>query len=139
VSDLIEASTEAAARSASRSLAGDFSAEIQRLRDQLVTLRMLVEATLDFPEEEIDFLQKADARGQLARIVEQLDAVLARPARARCCARASRSSSRGSPTWQELAAQRAGRRRARDRDADPGHDARQGERDDPDRGRAGCT
>jgi tRNA modification GTPase len=78
VSDLIEASTEAAARSASRSLAGDFSAEIQRLRDQLVTLRMLVEATLDFPEEEIDFLQKADARGQLARIVEQLDAVLAR-------------------------------------------------------------
>jgi len=78
VSDLIEASTEAAARSATRSLAGGFSAEIGRLRDQLVTLRMLVEATLDFPEEEIDFLQKADARGQLARIVEQLDAVLAR-------------------------------------------------------------
>src|SRR5262245_21269456 len=78
VADLIEASTEAAARSATRSLAGDFSAEIGRLRDQLVTLRTLVEATLDFPEEEIDFLQKADARGQLARIVEQLDAVLAR-------------------------------------------------------------
>ncbi|HEX6703874.1 MAG TPA: tRNA uridine-5-carboxymethylaminomethyl(34) synthesis GTPase MnmE [Albitalea sp.] len=78
VSDLIEASTEAAARSASRSLAGDFSGEIHRLRDQLVDLRMLVEATLDFPEEEIDFLEKADARGQLARIVAQVDAVLDR-------------------------------------------------------------
>jgi tRNA modification GTPase len=78
VADLIEASTEAAARSATRSLAGDFSAEIGRLSGRLVALRTLVEATLDFPEEEIDFLQKADARGQLARIVEQLDAVLAR-------------------------------------------------------------
>src|SRR2546423_4331628 len=78
VSDLIDASTEAAARSASRSLAGGFSAEIHVLRDQLVQLRMLVEATLDFPEEEIDFLRKADARGQLARIAAQLDAVLDR-------------------------------------------------------------
>ncbi|WP_280153432.1 tRNA uridine-5-carboxymethylaminomethyl(34) synthesis GTPase MnmE [Piscinibacter sp. XHJ-5] len=78
VSDLIEASTEAAARSASRSLAGGFSVEIRTLADQLVTLRMLVEATLDFPEEELDFLQKADARGQLARIVAQVDAVLDR-------------------------------------------------------------
>ena len=78
VSDLIDASTEAAARSASRSLSGGFSAEIQLLRDQLVTLRMLVEATLDFPEEELDFLQKADARGQLVRIVAQLDTVLDR-------------------------------------------------------------
>ena len=78
VSDLIDASTEAAARSASRSLAGGFSAEVHALRDRLITLRMLVEATLDFPEEEIDFLQKADARGQLARIVEQLDGLLDR-------------------------------------------------------------
>jgi tRNA modification GTPase len=78
VSDLIDASTEAAARSASRSLAGGFSAEIHVLRDQLITLRMLVEATLDFPEEEIDFLRKADARGQLQAIAAQLDAVLDR-------------------------------------------------------------
>jgi len=78
VSDLIEASTEAAARSASRSLSGGFSAEIHALRDRLIELRMLVEATLDFPEEEIDFLQKADARGQLDRIAAQVDAVLAR-------------------------------------------------------------
>ena len=63
IADLIDASTEAAARSASRSLSGEFSREIHALRDALIHLRMLVEATLDFPEEEIDFLQKADAAG----------------------------------------------------------------------------
>src|SRR5436190_3505464 len=68
VADLIDASTEAAARSAGRSLAGAFSNEIHELRDALIDLRMLVEATLDFPEEEIDFLQKADAQGQLDRL-----------------------------------------------------------------------
>ena len=78
VSDLIEASTEAAARSAGRSLSGAFSAEINALRDRLIQLRMLVEATLDFPEEEIDFLEKANARGRLADITAQLDSVLAR-------------------------------------------------------------
>jgi tRNA modification GTPase len=78
IADLIDASTGAAARSASRSLAGDFSKEIHVLRDGLVHLRMLVEATLDFPEEEIDFLQKADAQGQLHRLQEQLNKVLAR-------------------------------------------------------------
>ena len=78
IADLIDASTGAAARSASRSLAGDFSKEIHTLRDGLVHLRMLVEATLDFPEEEIDFLQKADAQGQLDRLQTQLVKVLAR-------------------------------------------------------------
>ena len=78
IADLIDASTEAAARSASRSLAGDFSREIAALRDALIHLRMLVEATLDFPEEEIDFLQKADAQGQLARLQGQLSEVLSR-------------------------------------------------------------
>jgi tRNA modification GTPase len=77
VADLIDASTEAAARSASRSLAGVFSGRVHALRDALVNLRMLVEATLDFPEEDIDFLQKADATGQLRRLREALAAVLA--------------------------------------------------------------
>ena len=72
VADLIDASTEAAARSASRSLAGVFSSRIHGLRDALINLRMLVEATLDFPEEEIDFLQKADATGQLQRLQDAL-------------------------------------------------------------------
>jgi tRNA modification GTPase len=76
IADLIDASTEAAARSASRSLAGDFSREIHGLRDALIHLRMLVEATLDFPEEEIDFLRKADADGQLSALQQKLAAVM---------------------------------------------------------------
>ena len=72
IADLIDASTEAAARSAGRSLSGEFSKEIHALRDALIHLRMLVEATLDFPEEDIDFLQKADAAGQLTALQRQL-------------------------------------------------------------------
>jgi tRNA modification GTPase len=75
IADLIDASTEAAARSAGRSLSGAFSQEIHVLLDALVRLRMLVEATLDFPDEEIDFLQEADAMGQLAALKVQLEAV----------------------------------------------------------------
>ena len=78
IADLIDASTEAAARSASRSMAGEFSSEIHALRDALIHLRMLVEATLDFPEEEIDFLQQADARGQLERLQQTLARVMQR-------------------------------------------------------------
>ncbi|MBK6359989.1 MAG: tRNA uridine-5-carboxymethylaminomethyl(34) synthesis GTPase MnmE [Comamonadaceae bacterium] len=78
IADLIDASTEAAARSASRSLSGEFSREIHALRDALIHLRMLVEATLDFPEEEIDFLQKADAKGQLDRLQQALARVMQR-------------------------------------------------------------
>ena len=78
IADLIDASTVAAAKSATRSLAGEFSTEIHTLRDQLIHLRMLVEATLDFPEEEIDFLKKADAQGQLDRLQTQLAQVMAR-------------------------------------------------------------
>ena len=77
IADLIDASTEAAARSASRSLSGEFSKEIGALREAMIHLRMLVEATLDFPEEEIDFLQQADASGQM----EKLQAMLATIAR----------------------------------------------------------
>jgi tRNA modification GTPase len=68
IADLIDASTEAAARSASRSLAGVFSRAVHSLRDALIHLRMLVEATLDFPEEEIDHLQRGDAHGQLQNL-----------------------------------------------------------------------
>jgi tRNA modification GTPase len=78
IADLIDASTEAAARSASRSMAGEFSGEIHALRDALIHLRMLVEATLDFPEEEIDFLREADAQGQLDRLQQTLAGVMQR-------------------------------------------------------------
>jgi tRNA modification GTPase len=80
VADLIEASTEAAAKSASESLSGVFSKTIHDLVDKVVRLRMLVEATLDFPEEEIDFLEKSDARGQLERIRASLDDVFSQAA-----------------------------------------------------------
>ena len=75
VADLIDASTEAAVRSASQSLSGAFSGAIRSLVAQVINLRMLVEATLDFPEEEIDFLENSDARGQLARLRAELDTV----------------------------------------------------------------
>lgn len=77
VADLIDASTASAARSAARSLGGEFSHQITQLLNALTQLRMLVEATLDFPEEEVDFLQAADAQGQLARLRERVDSVLA--------------------------------------------------------------
>ncbi len=75
VVDLIDASTEAAARSASQSLSGVFSNTIDALVERVTELRMLVEATLDFPEEEIDFLESSDARDQLDDIVEALNSV----------------------------------------------------------------
>ncbi len=78
VMDLIDASTESAARSASRSLAGAFSHEVHGLRDGLIHLRMLIEATLDFPEEEIDVLRAQDVRGQLSQLQQNLAAVQAR-------------------------------------------------------------
>lgn len=65
VADLIDASTETAARCAARSLSGAFSAEIHRLLSALTELRVLVEATLDFPEEEVDILRRADVEGRL--------------------------------------------------------------------------
>ena len=77
VADLIDASTEAAARSAARSLDGAFSKEIDALAAKIVELRLLVEATLDFPDEEIEFLERASARQRLAAAAAQIEAVLA--------------------------------------------------------------
>ncbi|ULJ60451.1 tRNA uridine-5-carboxymethylaminomethyl(34) synthesis GTPase MnmE [Wielerella bovis] len=77
VADLIDASSQSAARMALRSLKGVFSQQIHQLVDDLITLRMLVEATLDFPEEEIDFLQAADAKGKLGSLQTQLAHILA--------------------------------------------------------------
>ena len=77
VADLIDAASTEAARSAVRSLSGAFSSRIAELVEQLTRLRMLVEATLDFPEEEIDFLKQADAFGRLDRLDASLQAVRA--------------------------------------------------------------
>ncbi|MDZ4254333.1 MAG: tRNA uridine-5-carboxymethylaminomethyl(34) synthesis GTPase MnmE [Sulfuritalea sp.] len=78
VADLIEAGTAAAARSALRSLSGEFSREVRALVARLTELRMLVEATLDFPEEEIDILRDTDAAQRLEAVRADLAALLAR-------------------------------------------------------------
>lgn len=77
VADLISAATAEAARSAVRSLAGEFSQHIHALRDQLITLRMYIEACLDFPEEEIDLISQGDVEGKLRAISGQLQTVFA--------------------------------------------------------------
>jgi tRNA modification GTPase len=76
VADLIDASTGEAAKSALRSLQGAFSTEVNALTKSLIELRTLVEATLDFPEEDIEFLEQANAVGKLRAIQAQLEKVL---------------------------------------------------------------
>jgi tRNA modification GTPase len=78
VADLIEAGSAAAARSALRSLSGEFSHEVRGLAGRLTELRMLVEATLDFPEEEIDVLRDTDAARRLSVIRAELASLLQR-------------------------------------------------------------
>lgn len=78
VADLIDAASREAARSALRSLAGEFSAAIRVLVGQLTELRALTEAMLDFPEEELDSLHRADAERRLARLQAALEDVLAK-------------------------------------------------------------
>jgi tRNA modification GTPase len=77
VADLIDASSEAAARGAMRSLAGEFSGRVGQLNDALIELRAFVEATLDFPEEEIDFLERSGEMEKLARLRTGVTTLLA--------------------------------------------------------------
>src|SRR3989442_14144076 len=78
VADLIDAASQEAARSALRSLSGEFSAAIDALRGALVEVRALTEAQLDFPEAELDPLHREDAAQRLARVRGALEQVLAR-------------------------------------------------------------
>jgi len=77
IADLIDASSREAARSAVRSLQGDFSEAVHRLVEQLIQLRIYVEAAIDFPEEEIDFLSDGKVEGDLRGIMAQLARVVA--------------------------------------------------------------
>jgi len=77
IADLIDASSDQAARSALRSLQGDFSAQVNQLVEELTQLRIYVEAAIDFPEEEIDFLSDGKVAGQLRHILDRLHAVFA--------------------------------------------------------------
>ncbi|HWU85440.1 MAG TPA: tRNA uridine-5-carboxymethylaminomethyl(34) synthesis GTPase MnmE, partial [Rhodocyclaceae bacterium] len=78
IADLIDATTAGAVRSAQRSLSGEFSRAVNALVAQLIELRMLVEATLDFPEEEIDVIRDTDASQRLERLREDIAALTAR-------------------------------------------------------------
>lgn len=75
IADLIDASTEQAARNAVQSLQGAFSTEIEQLVEALITLRIYVEAAIDFPEEEIDFLNDGKIKRGLSQILTQLHSV----------------------------------------------------------------
>ena len=77
VADLIEASTAQAAQSAMRSLTGVFSGRIHALRDKLVELRLYVEACLDFPEEDIDFISQGRVSERLSGMSQELGQVFA--------------------------------------------------------------
>lgn len=75
IADLIDASSEEAAKSALHSLQGQFSNKINQLADSLIHLRIYVEAAIDFPEEEIDFLADGKVSTDLQTIIDNLDAV----------------------------------------------------------------
>ena len=75
IADLIDAQSEAAVRGAARSLQGAFSNDINSLIEEITQLRILVESTLDFPEEEIEFLENAQARVRLAAVMQKLHAL----------------------------------------------------------------
>lgn len=77
IADLIDAQSEAAVRGAARSLQGAFSDDINHLIEEITQLRILVESTLDFPEEEIEFLENAQARERLAAVKERLNTLRA--------------------------------------------------------------
>jgi tRNA modification GTPase len=76
VADLIDATSEAAARAAVSSLSGEFSRRVNTLSASIIQLRMLVEATLDFPEEEIEFLEKYQARQKLDDMLRDIEKII---------------------------------------------------------------
>jgi len=78
IADLIESSSAAAARSAVRTLQGDFSKLIHTLADSIVELRVYIEASIDFSDEEIDFLAEGKIQEKLFSIIASLDQVFAR-------------------------------------------------------------
>lgn len=80
VADLIDAASATAARAAARSLAGEFSREVHAIVDAVTELRTFTEATLDFPDEDIEFLRASDAVRKLGAVRAGLDALIARAA-----------------------------------------------------------
>lgn len=76
IADLIDSGSEAAARAAQRSLQGVFSAQVNELREELTALRVFVEAAIDFPDEEIDFLAESDVVQRVLGVTQRLVSLL---------------------------------------------------------------
>jgi tRNA modification GTPase len=76
IADLIDSGSEAAARAAQRSLQGVFSARVNELREELTALRVFVEAAIDFPDEEIDFLAESDVVQRVRGVIQRLARLL---------------------------------------------------------------
>ncbi|ARD24428.1 tRNA uridine-5-carboxymethylaminomethyl(34) synthesis GTPase MnmE [Shewanella japonica] len=77
IADLIDATSEQAAKSALNSLQGEFSDEVHQLVEQVTNLRLYVEAAIDFPDEEVDFLSDGKIANSLYNIIDKLDSVQA--------------------------------------------------------------
>ncbi|MCL1042941.1 MULTISPECIES: tRNA uridine-5-carboxymethylaminomethyl(34) synthesis GTPase MnmE [Shewanella] len=75
IADLIDATSEQAAKSALNSLQGEFSTQVHELVDQVTNLRLYVEAAIDFPDEEVDFLSDGKIAASLSKIIHKLDSV----------------------------------------------------------------
>ncbi|GIU01987.1 tRNA uridine-5-carboxymethylaminomethyl(34) synthesis GTPase MnmE [Shewanella algidipiscicola] len=75
IADLIDATSEQAAKSALNSMQGEFSTQVHDLVDQVTNLRLYVEAAIDFPDEEVDFLSDGKIAASLNRIIDKLDSV----------------------------------------------------------------
>lgn len=76
IADLIHAESEASAKGALKSLKGEFSGRIQQINQQLINLRMFVEATLDFPEEDIEFIANAKIKTKLEALQQEIYTLL---------------------------------------------------------------
>ena len=83
IADLIAATTEAGVRSANRSLQGEFSRQIDNLMQDMIALRVYVEAAIDFPEEEIDFIEQGDVLEKLNQLDRRLADILDRASQGR--------------------------------------------------------
>ena len=129
VADLIDAATATAARAAARSLEGEFSREVRALVAAVTDLRMYTEATLDFPEEDIEFLHAGDVVRRLARPAGAgRGGAGARPHR-RAAARGPRGGPRGPSQRRQVEPPQSPRARGSgDRHAGRGHHPRSGRR-----------